>query len=45
MLKSDEGLESSLEAVVVFDLDGNAVKICDLWRDRKAVIAFARHFG
>lgn len=45
MVKSDAGLTSSLEAVQVYGLDGKAVKISDLWRDRKAVIAFARHFG
>lgn len=35
----------SLDDVKVFDLSGNAVPISDLWKDRKAVIAFARHFG
>jgi hypothetical protein len=29
----------------VFDLSGKAVPVVDLWRDRKAVVAFARHFG
>ncbi|XP_076945070.1 thioredoxin-like protein AAED1, chloroplastic [Bidens hawaiensis] len=36
---------SLLERVEVFDLDGNPVLISDLWKDRKAVVAFARHFG
>ncbi|KAF8006094.1 hypothetical protein BT93_K0405 [Corymbia citriodora subsp. variegata] len=35
----------SLDDVQVFDLSGNAIPISDLWKDRKAVIAFARHFG
>ncbi|KAB2013717.1 hypothetical protein ES319_D09G175200v1 [Gossypium barbadense] len=48
------GLESSavsednvdlLDAVKVFDLNGNEIPISDLWKDRKAVVAFARHFG
>lgn len=29
----------------MFDLNGNGVPISDLWKDRKAVVAFARHFG
>lgn len=34
-----------LQRVEVFDLNGNSVLISDLWKDRKAVVAFARHFG
>jgi hypothetical protein len=40
-----EGLASKLQGVEVFDLSGKAVPIVDLWKDRKAVVAFARHFG
>ncbi|XP_012698521.1 DNA topoisomerase 6 subunit A3 [Setaria italica] len=40
-----EGLAQKLQGVEVFDLSGKAVPIVDLWKDRKAVIAFARHFG
>lgn len=29
----------------MFDLNGNAIPITDLWKDRKVVVAFARHFG
>lgn len=36
---------SLLERVQVFDLNGNGIPIADLWKDRKAVVAFARHFG
>ena len=36
---------NSLQRVEVFDLNGNSVLISDLWKDRKAVVAFARHFG
>lgn len=42
---TSEGLTSSLEGVEVFDITGNAIRITDLWKDRKAVVAFARHFG
>ncbi|KAJ0258890.1 Thioredoxin-like protein AAED1 [Hirschfeldia incana] len=31
--------------VKVSDLRGNEIPISDLWKDRKAVVAFARHFG
>ncbi|CAG7874367.1 unnamed protein product [Brassica rapa] len=34
-----------LETVKVSDLNGNEIPISDLWKDRKAVVAFARHFG
>ncbi|XVF07988.1 hypothetical protein REPUB_Repub06bG0186600 [Reevesia pubescens] len=34
-----------LDTVKVFDLKGNGIPISDLWKDRKAVVAFARHFG
>ncbi|KAM5559934.1 hypothetical protein ABKV19_021224 [Rosa sericea] len=36
---------SLLDSVKVFDLKGNGIPISDLWKDRTAVIAFARHFG
>ncbi|XP_062003185.1 thioredoxin-like protein AAED1, chloroplastic [Rosa rugosa] len=36
---------SLLDSVKVFDLNGNGIPISDLWKDRTAVIAFARHFG
>eukprot|EP00262_Sarcandra_glabra_P002073 TRINITY_DN1232_c0_g1_i2.p1 TRINITY_DN1232_c0_g1~~TRINITY_DN1232_c0_g1_i2.p1 ORF type:complete len:267 (-),score=49.70 TRINITY_DN1232_c0_g1_i2:304-1104(-) len=40
-----EALTSLLEKVEVFDLNGKAIPLTDLWKDRKAVVAFARHFG
>lgn len=42
---TSEAFTSSLQSVEVFDVSGKAVPIIDLWRDRKAVVAFARHFG
>ncbi|KAJ0027325.1 hypothetical protein Pint_35548 [Pistacia integerrima] len=36
---------NSLDSVKVFDLNGNEISVSDLWKDRKAVVAFARHFG
>ncbi|KAL8036149.1 hypothetical protein ABFX02_12G140700 [Erythranthe guttata] len=41
----NEGTSDSLDKVMVLDLDGNEIPISDLWKDRKAVVAFARHFG
>ncbi|XAR50984.1 hypothetical protein NMG60_11005465 [Bertholletia excelsa] len=41
----EEGTTSLLDGVQVFDLEGRGVAISDLWKDRKAVLAFARHFG
>lgn len=42
---TEEGLVQKLQGVEVFDLSGKAVPIVDLWKERKAVVAFARHFG
>ncbi|XP_065857192.1 thioredoxin-like protein AAED1, chloroplastic [Euphorbia lathyris] len=41
----DENSANLLNTVKVFDLDGNGIPISDIWKDRKAVVAFARHFG
>uniref|UniRef100_A0A7N1A8V0 Thioredoxin-like protein AAED1, chloroplastic n=1 Tax=Kalanchoe fedtschenkoi TaxID=63787 RepID=A0A7N1A8V0_KALFE len=40
-----EGTTNLLDTVQVFGLDGKGIRISDLWKDRKAVVAFARHFG
>ncbi|KAK9123772.1 hypothetical protein Sjap_013374 [Stephania japonica] len=40
-----EDTTSFLDKVKVFDLDGKEIALTDLWKDRKAVVAFARHFG
>lgn len=34
-----------LNAAKVFDLNGKEFAVSDLWKDRRAVVAFARHFG
>ncbi|KAL7133396.1 hypothetical protein ABFS83_12G137800 [Erythranthe nasuta] len=41
----NEDTSDSLDKVLVLDLDGKEIPISDLWKDRKAVVAFARHFG
>ncbi|PPS02390.1 hypothetical protein GOBAR_AA18279 [Gossypium barbadense] len=43
--KLSEDTVDLLDTVTVFDLNGNGIPISDLWKDRKAVVAFARHFG
>ncbi|CAI9783210.1 unnamed protein product [Fraxinus pennsylvanica] len=40
-----EDTTNLLDTVKVFDLNGNGIPISDLWENRKAVVAFARHFG
>lgn len=35
----------SLEAIKVLDLEGKSVSVADLWKDRRAVVGFTRHFG
>ncbi|KAF9680325.1 hypothetical protein SADUNF_Sadunf06G0109400 [Salix dunnii] len=40
-----EDTTNILDTVEVLDLNGKAIPISDLWKDRKAVVAFARHFG
>ena len=42
---STEEFASMLEGVVIFDLEGRSIPIVDLWKDRKIVVGFARHFG
>ncbi|KAG6386331.1 hypothetical protein SASPL_155227 [Salvia splendens] len=36
-----DGTTDLLESVIVYDLNGNGIPISDLWKDRKAVVAFA----
>ncbi|XP_052175094.1 thioredoxin-like protein AAED1, chloroplastic [Diospyros lotus] len=40
-----EDITRLLDTVQVFDLNGDGIPISDLWKGRKAVVAFARHFG
>ncbi|CAA3032142.1 thioredoxin AAED1, chloroplastic [Olea europaea subsp. europaea] len=40
-----EDTTNLLDTVQVFDLNGNGIPISNLWKNRKAVVAFARHFG
>ncbi|KAK9158128.1 hypothetical protein Scep_004702 [Stephania cephalantha] len=40
-----EDTTSLLDKVEVLDLDGKEIALTDLWKDRKTVVAFARHFG
>lgn len=40
-----EDTTNLLDTVEVFGLDGKRIPISDLWKDRKAIVAFSRHFG
>ncbi|XP_019184935.1 PREDICTED: thioredoxin-like protein AAED1, chloroplastic [Ipomoea nil] len=41
----NEEIVNVLDNVNVFGLNGQGIPISDLWKDRRAVVAFARHFG
>lgn len=43
--EASEDNSTLLDTAKVFDLNGNGIPISQLWKDRKAVVAFARHFG
>ncbi|MGE5047626.1 MAG: hypothetical protein ACM3PC_03575 [Deltaproteobacteria bacterium] len=36
---------TDLASVTVKDVEGNDVRLGDLWRDRPAVLVFVRHYG
>jgi hypothetical protein len=36
---------TGLAAVAVKDVEGNDVRLGDLWRDGPAVLVFVRHYG
>jgi len=36
---------AALEATTLVASDGNRVRLGDLWRDRRVVLVFLRHFG
>ena len=35
----------ALADITALDLQGDAVRLGDLWQDRTAVLVFVRHFG
>ena len=36
---------TALAPISVLDVNGDEVRLGDLWRDRSAVLVFVRHFG
>lgn len=34
-----------LDDLTALDVDGNTVRLGDLWRERAVVLVFLRHFG
>ena len=38
-------IAKKLSDVTALDLDGQATRLGDLWRERPAVLVFVRHFG
>ncbi|HEX8790441.1 MAG TPA: hypothetical protein VF765_05775 [Polyangiaceae bacterium] len=45
MVHAAEAVQSDLSEAPVLDVDGRAVPLSSLWRDRPIVLAFVRHFG
>ncbi len=45
MASAPDSIENALSEAPVLDLDGRAVPLSSLWRDRTVVLAFVRHFG
>lgn len=43
--ESSVNAAKSLDNVEVLDLNGNRIPVTDLWKDRRAVVGFTRHFG
>lgn len=44
-IKSSVKVAKSLETVEVLDLEGKSIPVADLWKDRRVVVGFTRHFG
>ncbi|KAI5072171.1 hypothetical protein GOP47_0012277 [Adiantum capillus-veneris] len=40
-----EKVAESLKSVEVLDLEGRSIPVTDLWKDRRVVVGFTRHFG
>jgi len=38
-------LEKRVSKLTVLDIEGEAVEIESLWKDRRIILAFLRHFG
>ena len=45
MARAADAVQSDLSEAPVLDLEGRAVPLSSLWRDRTLVLAFVRHFG
>lgn len=39
------GIVAELEHVTALDLEGQAVRLGDLWQEKTAVLVFVRHYG
>eukprot|EP00250_Pteridium_aquilinum_P009757 c18909_g1_i1 orf=146-922(+) len=44
-VQSSLKVAKSLESIKVLDLEGKSISVADLWKDRRAVVGFTRHFG
>jgi hypothetical protein len=45
MAGTTEAVGADLGEAPILDLEGRAVPLASLWRDRTVVLSFVRHFG
>jgi hypothetical protein len=45
MERATESVDVDLGEAPVLDLEGRAIPLASLWRDRTVVLSFVRHFG
>lgn len=45
MVSAPDTMADALSEAPILDLEGRAVPLSSVWRDRTVVLAFVRHFG
>ena len=45
MARATDAVDVALSEAPILDLEGRAVPLSSLWRDRTVVLSFVRHFG
>ena len=45
IMKYDDNLKARLKGITVRNLNGEAVELESLWKNRRIVLTFFRHFG
>ncbi|MCO5564159.1 hypothetical protein L7F22_017815 [Adiantum nelumboides] len=44
-MSDSEKAAESLKSVEVLDMEGRSIPVTDIWKDRRVVVGFTRHFG